>query len=268
MDRPEIVVCTNDLEKGASPYKKHDQHQEKNGNVHTNTYHDRVIAPRLQYRPWLESLHQFMDPCAKGFSINLAHRMKHFDIEVIHFPKSGKPDPVIQCFNPEDFKGAISEDKERTGTLVIAKDISQAMIEALGTRLELEPEFFANHLAGTELYRMGRTELPTLRAPARAPHLLPDYTRKAPFYTAEYRRPYHIKDGQNGVIKLRAAETSTPRGVLPIHPDLPDVFGFEKISVYKKRGSNIGRPGLINNQQQFDTMMKSDIYASSRHYPY
>lgn len=259
MDGPKIVICTNDLEKGPPPHEKHDQHRDENRNVPSSAYHDGVVEPKLQHRPWLESLHQFMDPYAKGFAINLGHRMKHFDIKVIHFPKSGKPDSVIKCFTPEDFEGAISEDKERTGTLVIAKDISQATIEALGTRFELEPEFFANHLAGTELYRMGRPESPTLRAPARAPNLLPDSIRKASFYTAEYRRPYHIKGGQERVFKLRVAETSTPRGVQIIHPDLPDVFVCEKISVYKKRGSNIGRPGLTKNQQHIDTMGKSDI---------
>lgn len=213
MNGPEIATCTNDLEKGPPPHEKHDQHQDKTRKVPPSAYHDGVVEPKLRHRPWLESLHQFMDPDAKGFAINLDHRMKHFDIEVIHFPKSGKPDSVIKCFTPEGFEGAFSEsDKERTGTLVIAKDISRAMIEALGTRLELEPEFFANHLAGTESYRMGRTEPPTLRAPARAPNLLPDYIRKAPFYTAEYRRPYHVKDGQERVFKLRVAETSAPKG--------------------------------------------------------
>jgi len=154
MGGPEIAICTDDLEKGPPPHEKHDQHQDETRNVPPSAYHDGVVEPKLQPRPWLESLHQFMDPYAKGFAINLGYRMKHFDIKLIHFLKSGKPDSVIRCSTPEDFEGAISEDKERIGTLVIAKDISQAMIEALGMRFELEPEFFANHLAGTELFRM------------------------------------------------------------------------------------------------------------------
>ncbi len=258
MGGPEIVICTNDLEKGPPPHEKHDQHQDETRNFHPSAYHDGVVEPKLQLRPWLESLHQFMDPYAKGFAINLGHRMKHFDIVVIHFLKSGKPDSIIECSTPEDFEGAISEDKDRTGTLVIAEDISQAMIEALGTSFELEPEFFANHLAGTELYRMGRRESATLRALARTPNLLPNYIRKASFYTAEYRRPYHIEDGQERVFKLRITRTSTPRGAIIIHRDLPDVFVSEKISVYKKRGSNIGRPELTKNQHRIGTMRKSN----------
>jgi len=258
MGGPEIVISTNDLEKGPPPHEKHDQHQDETRNIPPSTYHDGVVEPKLQHRPWLESLHQFMDPNAKGFVVNLRNRMKHFDIKVIHFPKSGKLGSVIKCPTPEDFERAISEDKERTGTLVIAKGISRAMIEALGTRFELEPEFFANHLAGTELFRMCRLQSPILRAPARAPNLLPDYIRKAPFYTAEYRRPYHIEGGKERIFSLRVAETNTPRGIQIVH-DLPDVFILEKISVYKKKGSNIGKLALTENQQHIDPMRRSNI---------
>jgi len=259
MGGPEIVISTNDLEKGQPPHEKHDQHQDVTRNIPPSTYHERVVGLKLQHRPWLESLHQFMDPNAKGFAISLASRMKHFDIKVVHFPKSGKPDSVIKCPTPEDFERAISKDKERTGTLIIAKGMSRAMIEALGTIFELEPEFFANHLAGTELFRMGHQESPGLRAPARAPNLLPDYIRKAPFYTAEYRRPYHIEGGKERVFKLRVTETTTPRGATIVHDDLPDVFFVEKISIYKKKGSNIGKPELTENQQHIDTMRRSNI---------
>ena len=259
MGRPEIVISTNDLEKGPPPHEEHDQHQDETRNIPPSTYLDGVVRLKLQHRPWLESLHQFMDPNSKGFAMNLANRMKNFDIKVIHFPKSGKPDSVIKCPTPEDFEGAVSEDKERTGTLVIAKGISRAMIEALGTRFELEPEFFANHLAGTELFRMGRLESLILRPPASAPNLLPDYIRKAPFYTAEYRRPYHIEGGIERIFKLRVSETNTPRGVQIVHDDLPDVFVIEKISVYKKKGSNIGKPGLTENQQHIGNVKKTNI---------
>ena len=259
MGGPEIVISTNDLEKGQPRREKHDQHQDETRDIPPSTYNDGVVEPLLQQRPWLESLHQFMDPNAEGFATDLASRMKHFDIKVTHFPKSGKPDWVIKCPTPDDFERAISEDRERTGTLVIAKGISRAMIEALGTMFELEPEFFANHLAGTELYRMGRLDLLGLRAPARAPNLLPDYIRKAPFYTAEYRRPYHIEGGKERAFKLRVTETTTSRGISIIHDDLPDFFFSEKISVYKKKGSNIGKPGLTENHQHVDTVRKSNI---------
>jgi len=251
MSGPETVIGTDDLEKGQPPQQMHGQREDESLNIPQSTYHD-VIKLKLQERPWLESLNEFMDPKAKGFAMNLVKRMKHFDIKVINVLKSGNSESIIKCSSVEDFERAIcgdNSDKEQAGTLVIAKGISRDMIETLGTRFEIEPIFFASHLAGTELYRMGHTEPLTLQAPAGAPTLLPSYIRKAPFYTAEYRRAYQIEGGREKVFNRRATETSTPRGFHPIHSDLPDIFAAEKISVYKRKGSNIGKLGLTENQQ-------------------
>jgi hypothetical protein len=94
-----------------------------------------------------------MDPTSQGFEVDLKLRMAHFDIKVIHISTSGEVDAVIKCDNPDMFKAAIINDQERSGTLVIAKDLSRAMIDALGAQYELEPEFFAAHLLGTEATR-------------------------------------------------------------------------------------------------------------------
>jgi hypothetical protein len=254
MGGPEVLIVTNDVEKGPPSHGKHNQ-DEQSRSLPPSTYHVRVIGLRLRNRPWLESLHQFMDPNAKGFAINLGMRMSHFDIKVIHISRSGKLDSAIKCTTPGDFESACNYDKERTGTLVIAKGLSRAIIEALGARFELEPEFFANHLAGTELYRTGRQEPLALRPPARSPILLPEYIKKARFYTAEFRRPYHFEGGQEQIVTLRNTKTSTPRGVFPTHKDLPDFFAAEKVSVYKKPGSNVGKR-LIQFQR---TVRKSNI---------
>jgi hypothetical protein len=235
------IVSSIDLEKGPPPHEMLDQHQDETGNILPSTYHDGVVRLKLQHRPWLESLHQFMDPNTTGFAMDPANRMKHFDMKVIHFLQSGKADSVIKCSTPEEFEVAMSEDKERGGTLIITKGISRAIIEALGTRFELEPEFFASHLEGTELFHTGYYESLVLHPPARAPAFPPEYIKKSPFYTAEYRRLYHIPGGREEMIKLRGTKTTTPRGVHMMHPNLPDFFGSEKISIYKRRGSKIGK---------------------------
>jgi hypothetical protein len=182
-----MQINATDLEK-ASRHEKRDEAPI----IPQSTYYDRVILSKLQHGPWLESLHQFMDPNAKGFAMNLAKRMNHFDIKVVHISASGKPDSAIHCSTLEGFDEVMTEDKERIGTLIIAKGLSRAMIEILGNRFALEPEFFASQLVGTELFRMGRqvplTELP----PARVLYLMADYIRKSPFYTAEYSRPGRI----------------------------------------------------------------------------
>jgi hypothetical protein len=239
----EIVTSANDLEQGPPQSGNHNQRQYEMRNVPRSEYHERFVKDNLQHRPWLDILHQFMNPNAEGFAVNLKRRMLHFDIKVIHISKSGNIESLVKCLTPTEFKDAISKEQrnERSGTLIIAKDLSQAMIDSLGMKYELEPEFFANHLQGIEFFSMGRWESPTLRPPPRAPNLLPDYLRRAPFYTAQYRRPYHIKGGKEEVFKLRSSETSTARGAFVLHDDLPDIFVSEKISVYKKPGSNIGK---------------------------
>jgi hypothetical protein len=239
----EIVTGANDLEQGPPQSGNHTQRQYEMRNVPQSEYHERFVEDNLQHRPWLDILHQFMNPNVEGFAVNPKRRMLHFDIKVIHISKSGSIESVIKCLTPTKFKDAISEEerKERSGTLIIAKDLSRAMIDSLGMKYELEPEFFASHLEGTESFGMGTWESPTVRPPARAPNFLPDYLRKAPFYTARYRRPYHIKGGQEEVFKLRSSETNTARGANVFNHDLPDIFVSEKISVYKKPDSNIGK---------------------------
>lgn len=110
------------------------------------------------------------------------------------------------------------------------------MIDGLGMQYKLEPEFFACHLLGTESCRMGHWEPPSVNVP----NILPDYFRRAPYYTAEFRRPYHIPGGLEEIIKLRSTVTSTPRNVELIRKDVSDAFVLERISVYKRKGSNFG----------------------------
>jgi hypothetical protein len=131
------IVSSIDLEKGPPPDEMLYQQQDETRNILPSTYHDGVVRLKLQHRPWLESLRQFMDPNTTGFAMDLADRMGHFDIKVIHFLQSGKADSVIKCSTPEEFEVAISEDNERRGTLVITKGISRTIIETLGTGLSL-----------------------------------------------------------------------------------------------------------------------------------
>lgn len=239
----EIMTSANDLEQGPPQSGIQNQLRYDMQHIHQSQYYERFVKDNLRHRPWLDILYQFMNPNTEGFAVDLKRRMLHFDIKVIHISKSGNIESLIKCPSPAKFKDAISEEERegRSGTLIIAKDISRAMIESLGMEYGLEPEFFASHLEGTEFYRMGVWESPTVRPPARAPNLLPDYLRKAPFYTAQYRRPYHIKGGKMEVFKLRSTETNTGRGAHVLGDDSPEIFAFEKISVYKRPGSNIGK---------------------------
>jgi hypothetical protein len=164
MDGHKIETRTHDLEQGSSQTLGIAGRQYEKPNVPPSPYYDKTIKPVLQHRPRLENLDQFMDSTTPGFGVDLGYRMNHFDIKVIHISKSGTVDSIIDCDTPEKFHQAIGEDQERSGTLVIPKDISRAMIETLGTQYNLEPEFFATHLLGTESFHMGRWECNLLPA--------------------------------------------------------------------------------------------------------
>jgi hypothetical protein len=131
-------------------------------------------------------------------------------------------------------EGWVAEE-DRSGTIIFTEDLSLDMVDVLGTKYSIEPEFFADHLRGSETFRMGKW----LPASVRAPKILPSCTRQAPFYSLEFRRPYHLSKGLEDVIDLRSRVTNIPRAA-QIIMGKPDVFVFEKVSVYKKKNSKIG----------------------------
>jgi hypothetical protein len=242
MGGPEVEISI-DEERGLPLSENHDQHAMPD--VPLSKYHDKLKS-KLDHRPWLEILDEFLDPNNKNFAVPPDHRLSSFNVQVINISASGEVDKPVTYKNKDatKFKEDIEEisrtNKERSGTLIIAEDLSRAMIDALGMQYDLEPEFFACHLQGTESFRMGHWESPTVRDPVRAPNVLPDHLRKAPYYTVEFRRPYHIPGGLKEIIKRRSRDTSTPRGAQLLRDGIPDTFIFEKISVYKRKGSNFG----------------------------
>jgi hypothetical protein len=167
--------------------------------------------------------------------------MLEFNVDVIHISESGVVGALAKYKDTIKFKQAIrSTDKERGSTLIIAEDLSQAIIDALGMQYNLELEFFACHLLGTESFRTGIWESPAVRRPPCALNVLSDYVRNAPFYTLEFQRLHHFPGGFKKIVDLRSKETSTPRGVLMVKHNISDAFIFKKISVYKRERSNFG----------------------------
>lgn len=241
MGAHDIAISLNELERGL-PTTEKDGEYKTTITVPPSEYHNQYVTPKLKHKPWLGILNEFLDPEEKSFSVPLHHRMSAFNIDVIHISKSGEVDVPVKCKDAVEFKQAISKtDKEQGGTLIIAEDLSREMIDALGIQYNLEPEFFACHLLGTESFRTGTWESPLVRRPPRAPNVLPNYIRKAPFYTVELRRPYHFLGGFREIVNTRSKETCTPRGALMLKHTMNDAFVFEKISVYKRENSNFGR---------------------------
>jgi hypothetical protein len=245
MGGPEVTSAIEDPEIGFPLDElNHYQRQHATPEITPSEYRDHKVRPKLTHRPWLNILDEFLDPTVDNFGIAQKHRLSHFDVVVIYISISGEVSSPILCKGANGvrkFREAISTaDSDRCGTLVITEDISSAMIEALGTEYDLEPEFFACHLKGTETFRTGRWQSPTVRVPVRSPNVLDDYIRNAPFYMAEFRRPYYFEGGHKEIEDIRSKITSTPRGAQILNTEIPDAFIFEKISVYKKRGENYG----------------------------
>src|SRR5450432_221380 len=67
----EIVTSANDLEQGLPQSGNYNQRQYEMRNVPRSEYHERFVEGNLQHRPWLDILHQFMNPNAEGFAVNL-----------------------------------------------------------------------------------------------------------------------------------------------------------------------------------------------------
>jgi hypothetical protein len=148
---PEVEISLNELERGLSLSESNDQYTMPD--VPWSEYCDNYVKPRVEHRPWLEILNEFLDPNKESFAVAPEHRLSFFDIQVIHISTSGKVNTPITCKNAKEFKEEISSaDTERRGTLVIVEDLSRAMIDALGMQYDLEPEFFACHLLGTECF--------------------------------------------------------------------------------------------------------------------
>lgn len=231
MDIVDVRKRATDIELGLSP---HGSYSTTIVDISGSMYRRERVEPELLQRPWLESLDRFLDPDQKCFAISETRRQEFFDIKVIHISTSGIISPPIVCKNLAEFECSVrDDDPERIGSLILAEDLSQQKIDALGMKYDLEPEFFACHLEGTEPARMGRWQRPTVRAP----NLLPDCLRTAPFYSMEFRRPYHIIGGLKKVIQLRSTETCVPRLVEFLRNDC---FVYEKISVYKRKGAKFG----------------------------
>jgi hypothetical protein len=206
-------------------------------NIIQSKYHDEVVRPKLKHQPWLDILHKFLDPNKKGFTVAKEHRLEFFNVKVIQISWSREIGQPIKCINPTEFEEAIRGDKERGSTLVIAQDLSQLVINTLGMQYKLKPEFFASHIQGTQCFQIGNWK----SLDVQTPDILPDYLWRAPFYTIEFRRLYHINKGLPCIVKLRSSNTCTPRGAQILREDLPNAFIFEKILVYHRKRSSTGK---------------------------
>ncbi|KAH0538895.1 hypothetical protein FGG08_004551 [Glutinoglossum americanum] len=194
----------------------------------------RRIKSRLLQSPGLATLDLFMSKGAE--SPLFLERMHKFNIDVIHILRSGEVCAPIRCRTKDKFDTAISSEvpPNRISTFILAKDLSHIMIETLGTRFNLAPEYFALHLRGIQPFQTGEWR------PLMFPELdlLPSYYLKAPFYSVEIYRSYYFPGGLPEIIELRRSETNLPRGAY-VAEGLENGAVQERASVYQTKLGDI-----------------------------
>ena len=209
-----------------------------------STYYESVLNS-LKRRPGLKIVSDFMSTPACCY---------RFDVLVTHILSSGElhSKPIV-CRTKKDLETAIgpSAPANRVSTIICAEDLTNDVIEALGSIFSIEPEFFALHLRAPCAFRSGAWSSPT----APTLDMLPSYLREAPFYSLEFRRPYEFPGGLNEVIKARKDpyRTHVPRSTRRTE-GLPVAFMDERVSVYTKRncGSiDYGRSVLLSASVHF-----------------
>lgn len=129
MGEPSSPRSLDQLERGLHV----SEHQGPTQDVYQSEYHNQVVKPKLQQRPWLDILSEFLDPNKVNFIISPDRRLSFFDVEVIHISASGEVDPPIKCNKVTEFLTTISKaDKQRSGTLVLAEDLFRGNDRRLG----------------------------------------------------------------------------------------------------------------------------------------
>ncbi|KAI9766655.1 MAG: hypothetical protein M1839_004795 [Geoglossum umbratile] len=202
-----------------------------------------MINDRLEEMPGLTILDQLMQQKSKkGF----------FHIQILHVLESGElfppPETREYCSTPEEFHHTFSGAPfNRIGSFILVDNISAEVVETLGSRFNLRPEFFAIYLRETQNYREGRFR-PSKHCEL---EILPSYYREAPFYSLELCRPYPFPGGMDEIAEMRKSG-SAARGFY-LMQGLDGVSARERVLVYETKTSDDKYVGIV----LFDRLVKT-----------
>jgi hypothetical protein len=199
-----------------------------------NSYEDLVRAQQIS-QPGLGALVKFM-------GLTKTPEPRHsFDIHVRHILDTGEIGDCLKFANRNTFDQAFYQPpKGRIGSIILIENLTCEAIEAVGLKLKLKPEFFADYVFDTERFMTGKFEQTQLRTT----RLAPSYRALVEYYSVEYTRAYKFPDGENEMFELRSRVTSTPRPMKLQHS--LHTFTQEKASVYRTTVNGIVYGQFVN----------------------
>ena len=171
-----------------------------------------LLADFMSNEVWIEGFHTPND---------VEKRMKKVDVTSFDL---GIKSPVAKTFTDfSTLEAHLNSEQEPKATRVLfVEDISRDVIELLGSKFRLEPQFFENHLRGIQRFLaqqwMGDK---TLRLECSLATRL-----KRNFFTISFRRPYQF-DSWESLIPLRR-KLNIPRIGSVVH----NLYLRERVSVY------------------------------------
>lgn len=171
-----------------------------------------LLADFMSDEVWIEGFHTPGD---------VEKRMKKVDVTTFDL---GIKSQVTKTFTEFSALEAHlnSEQEPRTTRVLFVEDISRDVIELLGSKFSLDPQFFENHIRGIQRF-LARQWMgdKTLRLESSLATLL-----KRNFFTISFCRPYQF-DGWESLIPLRR-KLNVPRIGSVVH----NLYLRERISVY------------------------------------
>jgi hypothetical protein len=186
-----------------------------------NSYEDLVRAQQIS-QPSLGALVTFM-------GLTKTPEPRHsFDIHVRHILDTGETGDSLKFADRNTFDQAFYKPpKGRIGSIILIENLTCEAIEAVGLKLKLKPEFFADYIFDTEPFMSGRFEYTHVRTTK----LAPSFRSLVEYYSVEYTRAYRFPNGRKEMFELRSRITSTPRPMKIQHS--LHAFTHEKVSGYR-----------------------------------
>ena len=164
-----------------------------------NSYTDYVIA------------HSRRNPCLTNLCHFLAENLPRNSPRIVSLMLSEpEKSPIRQDLNFGSLQSLLTDpclkksSNKPLGQLLIVEDLTNDLVELLGSKLDIDPLFFASHIYGPEV---------NIQSSKPATAILPSQRRKQNFVSLQYQHSLEFDDHATGLRKL-SSEGNVPRKVM------------------------------------------------------